>query len=312
MAVVELFSARQKRSRGEAPDIYSYDSLPHPLRVQIVHIWRDGFGTVNEEGYGVTCPVLDGFREIHQILCKKYGMFTLSDRTRDDDAFTVVVNFFLRCDDIERALDVIELTFGYLKLMTHGTRFCYTSKTAPDEAIQELNDRFRQHGVGYSFEPSLHKIVRIDSQFTHAEVVKPALSILAEKRFRAANEEFAKAHQHYREGRYQECIADCLKAFESTMKVICATHKWRFDSGDTAKALIKTCFDHELIPGYLEAQLASLRTLLESGVPTVRNKTSGHGQGESYRTIPRHLAAYALHLTASNILFLSECQREMA
>jgi hypothetical protein len=312
MAVVELFSARQKRSRSEVPDVYSYDSLPDPLRVQIVHIWRDGFGAVSQEGYGVTCPVLEGFREIHQILCKEYGMFTLIDGARDDDAFAVVANFFLRCDDIERALDVIELTFSYLKLMTPDTRFCYTSKTAPDEAIQELNDRFRQHGVGYSFEPNLHKIVRIDSQFTHAEVVKPALSILAENRFRAANQEFAKAHQHYREARYQECIADCLKAFESTMKVICATHKWRFNAGDTAKNLVKACFDHELIPRYLEAQLASLRTLLESGVPTVRNKTSGHGQGETYRTIPRHLAAYALHLTASNILFLSECEKEVA
>jgi len=309
MAVFELFSTRQKRSRGEVPDVYSYDSLPYPLRVQIVHIWRDGFGTVTQEGYGVTCPVLDGFREIQQILCKEYGVFALTDRPRDD-AFTTLANFFLRCDDIERALDIIELTFGYLKL-SQGIRFGYTSKTTPDDAIQELNDRFKQHGVGYCFEPGLHKIVRIDSQFAHAEVVKPALSILAEKRFRAANEEFGKAHQHYRQRRYQESIADCLKAFESTMKVICATHKWPSNPGDTAKALIKTCFDHDLIPGYLESQFASLRSVLESGVPTIRNKTSGHGQGESYSAIPAHLVAYALHLTASNILFLDECEKEL-
>src|SRR5436190_178423 len=222
MAVFELFSTRQKRSRGEVPDVYSYDSLPYPLRVQIVHIWRDGFGTVTQEGYGVTCPVLDGFREIQQILCKEYGVFALTDRPRDD-----------------------------------------------------------------------------------------AFTILAEKRFRAANEEFGKAHQHYRQRRYQESIADCLKAFESTMKVICATHKWPSNPGDTAKALIKTCFDHDLIPGYLESQFASLRSVLESGVPTIRNKTSGHGQGESYSAIPAHLVAYALHLTASNILFLDECEKEL-
>jgi len=289
MAVFELFSTRQKRSRGEIPDVYSYDSLPNPLRVQIIHICRDGFGTVIEEGYGVTCPVLNAFREIHQILCKEYGLFALTDRTRED-AFTAVADFFLRCQDIEQALDIIELTFGYLKLMTHGPTFGFTSKTTTDDAIQELNDRLKQHGVGYSFEPDLGKIVRIDSQFVHAKIVKPALSILAEKRFRAANEEFAKAHQHYREGRYQECIADCLKAFESTMKVICATRKWPFSSSDTAKALIKTCFDHGLIPGYLDSQFASLRTVLQSGVPTVRNKTSGHGQGESYFRIPGALS----------------------
>jgi hypothetical protein len=311
MAVFELFSTRQKRSRGETPDVYSYDSIPDPLRVQIVHIWRDGFGTVTPEEYGITCPVLNAFREIHQILCKEFGVLALTNRT-GDDAFTAVANFFLECRDIERALDIVELTFGYLKLMTEGTNFGYTSKTTPDEAIQELNDRFKQHGVGYCFEPAIHKIIRIDSQFVHSEVVKPALSVVANKRFRAANEEFGKAHQHYRDGRYQECIADCLKAFESTMKVICATHKWPFNPGDTAKTLIKICFDHNLIPRYLESQFAGLRTILESGIPTVRNKTSGHGQGESYRVTPGHLAAYALHLTASNILFLAECENELA
>src|SRR6266498_2674764 len=50
--------------RRQFPEVYSYDSLPAALRVQIVHIWREGFGTLTEEGYGITCPVLDAFREI--------------------------------------------------------------------------------------------------------------------------------------------------------------------------------------------------------------------------------------------------------
>lgn len=263
-----------------------------------------------EEGYGVTCPVLDAFREIHQILCKEFGVFALTDRPRED-AFTAVANFFLRSADIEQALDVVELTFNYVRVMTQGDRFGYTSRTAPDDAIEELNDRFKQHGVGYRFEADVRKIVRVDSQFAHSEIVKPALSILAEKRFSAASEEFGNAHQHYRERRYQECIADCLKAFESTIKVICATQKWPFDPSDTAKNLIKVCFERGLLPGYLDSQYASMRSLLESGVPTVRNKTSGHGQGQTYRSVPAHLAAYALHLTASNVVFLSECEKQL-
>jgi hypothetical protein len=50
---------------------------------------------------------------------------------------------------------------------------------------------------------------------------------------------------------------------------------------------------------------------LESGIPTVRNKTSGHGQGASYSQIPAHLAAYALHLSAANILFLSASETKL-
>ena len=95
------------------------------------------------------------------------------------------------------------------------------------------------------------------------------------------------------------------------MKVICATQKWPVDPKDTAKSLIKTCFDHGLVPSYLESQFASLRSILESGVPTVRNKTSGHGQGVSYSEIPAHLAAYGLHLTATNVLFLSAAEVEL-
>jgi hypothetical protein len=310
MAVLDLFSTRQRRLRDEVPDVYSYDSLPHPLRVQIVHIWQEAFGSVSQEGYGVTCPVLNGFRQIHRMLAKEFGMLALTDH-RQEGAFTAVANFFLECSQIECALDVVELTFSYLTVMTKGTRFGHTSETSPEEAIGELNDRFKRHGVGYSYEPSLHKIVRIDSQFVHSEIVKPAVAVLGERRFRAANEEFGRAHQHYREGRHQECIADCLKTFESTMKVICATQKWPVDVNDTAKVLIKTCFDHGLVPNYLESQFASLRSVLESGVPTVRNKTSGHGQGALYREIPAYLAAYGLHLTATNILFLCAGEAEL-
>ena len=180
MAVLDLFSTRQRRLRGEIPDVYSYDSLPRPLRVQIVHIWQEAFGSVTQEGYGVTCPVLGAFREIHRMLAKEFGVFALTDR-RHEDAFTGVANFFLECSDIERALDVVELTFSYLAVMTQGTRFGHTSETSPEDAVSELNDRFKRHGVGYSYEPNLHKIVRIDSQFVHSDMVKPALAVLSER-----------------------------------------------------------------------------------------------------------------------------------
>jgi hypothetical protein len=114
------------------------------------------------------------------MLAKEFGAVALTDR-RQEDAFTAVANFFLECPDVERALDVVELTFSYLTAMTHGTRFGYTSEISPDDAVEELNQRFKQHGVGYSYEPNLHKIVRIDSQFVHSDMVKPALAVLSER-----------------------------------------------------------------------------------------------------------------------------------
>lgn len=57
----------------------------------------------------------------------------------------------------------------------------------------------------------------------------------------------------------------------------------------------------------MQNQFSSLRILLESGVPTIRNKEGGHGQGDEVTNVPEHLASYTLHLTASNLLFLAKC-----
>ena len=48
VGVFDIFSKRQKKLRGEVPDVYTYDSIPEPLRVQIIHIWN---GTLNRTAY---------------------------------------------------------------------------------------------------------------------------------------------------------------------------------------------------------------------------------------------------------------------
>ena len=120
-----------------------------------------------------------------------------------------------------------------------------------------------------------------------------------------------KAHEHYRHRRHSEAINECLKALESTLKVICHRRKWRFDAKrDTANSLLDIVFEKGLLPDYLQSQFGTLRSLLQSGVPAVRNRESGHGAGEEPRHVPQHLAAYVLHLTASAIVFISRCDDE--
>lgn len=57
--------------------------------------------------------------------------------------------------------------------------------------------------------------------------------------------------------------------------------------------------------------MSGLRSLLESGVPTVRNRLSGHGQGEKPTEVPNYVAAYVLHMTASAIVFLGKAEEGM-
>ena len=127
-------------------------------------------------------------------------------------------------------------------------------------------------------------------------------------RSNGANDEFLSAHEHYRHQRYKECLNDCLKSFESLMKAIHKKHSWQFNDTDTAKKLINSCLANNLVPEYLQNQFSSIRILLESGIPTIRNKEGGHGQGAEITKVPEYLASYTLHLTATNLLFLAKCE----
>jgi hypothetical protein len=79
----------------------------------------------------------------------------------------------------------------------------------------------------------------------------------------------------------------------------------------TAKALLEILFNQELIPAALQSHFTALRTTLEAGLPTVRNRTSGHGQGTEPVAIPDYLAAYALHLAAANIVMLIQAHKNL-
>ena len=168
--IYEIFSKRQKRLRGEVPDVYQYETIPHELRVQVIYIWKDLGGD---------------------------------------------------------------------------------------------------------------------------------------------NEEFLKAHKLYREKNYKDCVNNCLNAFESCLKVICKKRGWNYTEKDTANRLIAIVFDKGLIPQLMQSHFSALRSTLESGVPTVRNKRTGHGQGTNQIAVPEYIASYILHLTASNILLLTKADEEM-
>lgn len=304
MSIFELFSKRQKKLRGDIPDVYQYEEIPQSLRVQVVHIVRD---TIGQEGnYSEANGV---YEHIHKVLCKEYGVFSLKQHEHSN--FSAIYDFFLSEKDHEKCLDVIEITFRLIDnfVRENHYRFRESTSQSPDDAINELNGRFKEAGVGYQFESG--ELIRVDSQYMHSEVVKPVLRVLGEnKKYIGANDEFLSAHEHYRHKRYKECLNECLKSFESLMKAIHDIHSWQYNPNDTAKKLINSCLTNKLVPEYLQNQFSSVRILLESGIPTVRNKEGGHGQGSEVTSVPEHLASYTLHLTATNLLFLAKCEEK--
>src|ERR1022692_3609359 len=211
-------------------------------------------------------------------MVRELGVFSLAENVGDPDA---KCKEYLLSADVSGALDIVELSFRVIdriiRDLAPGDAANAKISQSADDAIEELNHRLFEHGVGYQYlEGSL---VRVDSQFIHAEAVKPALALLSAPGFEGPEEEFAQVFVHYRHGRHKEAVAEALKAFESNMKAICEARKWTVSPTATAKPLLDVLFAKGLIPSELASHFTGLRSAMESGLPTVSNRNSRHGQG---------------------------------
>ena len=300
-----MFTPFSKRTqREQSPDAYKYDELPDALRNQIIHICTkvvDNFPAVYFHGRDAF------FNGARQAICHELGLLRLTDRPRS--AQEDVWNFFLQQEKVETCLDIIEIIFAYVVKIVQGDSYV-NGGFGPEiwQAAEEINTRFQEHGIGYEFREG--RFIRIDSGFLHKEVVAPVFTVLHEPYLQGANQEFSKAHDHFRHQRYGECINECLKAFESTMKAICDKREWSYNQTDTAKKLLDACQQNGLFPPHMQSSFAGLRAVLES-VPTARNRLSGHGQGTQQIQISDETAAFVLNSTASNILFLAEREKRL-
>ncbi|EIA1494032.1 STM4504/CBY_0614 family protein [Vibrio parahaemolyticus] len=300
MGIFELHSSRNK---PKYPELYQYDYASIKLRRQLIHIFAGAIGS--RKGARGQTQSQRVYKSMFSIIAREYGVFELSGHSQG--SFSWLEQHIQSTGIIEQFLDVLELACKHIDVSVRGEliRFQSTDRISqlPDDAINEINERMRRDGFGYEYTNG--QLIRVDSQYVHAEVVKPALSIL--DNHIGAREEFLSAHEHYRHNKYEECLVDCNKAFESLMKSIYSKRGWDYQKTATAKKLIRVGLDNGLIPSYLQEQFNHFSSLLESGIPTIRNKEAGHGQGESVRDVPEALVKYALHLTATNIVFLGDC-----
>ncbi|WP_409409505.1 hypothetical protein AAE485_03345 [Acidithiobacillus ferriphilus] len=300
MAIYDIFSKRFLRSTKVRNDVYVYDVFPDSLRVKLIYAIQDVIkNSLNDSGI---------FERSVQLLCREYGLFALVENPpykhgyRD---FAGEVNRFIMMEsDVYRVIDAVELVFS---LVLAGLDNWNVQNNDPRrmkyiEIVAELNERFKEHSIGYQFDGSY--IIRIDSQLVHVEVIKPTLALIQKRGYEVVESEFIAAFEHYRHGRNSSAMNECLKAFESTMKVICDKNKWDYAKTATASPLIDVCLRNGLVPDYWSTQFKSLKSILESSVPTGRNKESAHGQGSERTEIPNYLVSYMINMTASAIVFL--------
>jgi len=303
MALPNIFSRRKRQEAAASSDVFIYNDLPNKLRVQIVHIWAEAIGGIGDGYQGHRPKVI--YEQIVQIIRKEKGVFELI-KPANNNAQAEFYNWFLTETDVDFLLDAVELSFRFIDTYIRGAGQFYQGKTrtSPDAAIEELNARMLEAQVGFQYEKG--DIIRVDSLYIHKEVVVPALRLLSHSPFDGANAEFLEAHRFYREADYEQSLTECCKAFESVLKTIGHLRAWPIHATDSASRLLQAAFNSPLIPPSMQAEFSALKSLLESGVPTVRNRNSGHGTGPTPRVIPQHLAEFQMHQTAAAIVFLVE------
>lgn len=309
MPVIELYSKRRKRELGLEPDVYTYDSFSANLRAQICYVIDDVLGIQDrnelERNYGSICEVLR----------REYGVYKLVAGLRARASVMDELGQFISLEqDIDRVLDAIELCFVIAESYrdkSYTYRYPQEDTGAYiDECVSELNTRFKEHGKGY--EVSDGRVLRIDSELLHTEAVKPAISFLNQAEYAGPRDEFFGAYEHYRHGNLKEALNDALKAFESTIKVVLELRGWEYDKTSPAKRLLAVLLANNFLPSYHQNHLNALSTLLESSVPTIRNKEGGHGQGSEVSEVEPEIAAYVLHMTASAIVMLCSLEKKTA
>ena len=198
----ELFSKRQQRMQGETADTYPSETIPQKLRVQVLYIWGKVWGKADYDDYfgkfQLSEFARDAFNLIEMTLREEYGVLSLDgDDDPDEDGYDLyraVRDFLLKTEDTNKVIDVIEVSFRYIDQVIRdkfyvpdggldeifGARHRDISHDdiPPDEAIDQLNRRFSENSVWYQYKSG--QIEKVDSQYIHSEVVKPAEDSITE------------------------------------------------------------------------------------------------------------------------------------
>jgi hypothetical protein len=312
---VDLYSRRQRKSQGEASqDVFSYDVIPVTLRTQIQQILVDAIGPHYSQDPYFSSSVRhnpDAWEFIAKTLRREFGVHRLSSgsKTAGDEVF-----LFLAQASCDQFIDTVELCVRYLDRVAcdwapyHAELFGV--EQSPEKAIEEINARFLQAGVGYQFENG--EAIRIDQRHMHSEVTLPAITLLRNRpEYAGPEEEYMKAHRHYRDGEYVEAITYAGRAFESFLKSICEINAWQYAKGSRASDLLKIVRSKGLWPEYLDPSFDQLLATLRSSLPEVRNNEGAHGQGSERKKVPSFLAAYALHLAAAKIILIDSASQQV-
>ncbi len=303
--IFETFARRKRQqNRNGEPEVYTYDQAPGQMRYQIREALSEGIGNYyGGHGYHQLPPNANSIWEQIDRICRKELPSYLSF-AQEGNLCSRFLKYVLQVEDIDDFLSAVKIGCAGLSIVRDeydGTARRGAKQKGVD-AITEINGRFEQHSVGYQFENG--QIIRVDSKLTHSEIIKPALVLLTAPLFTKANEDFMTAHRHYRANEFKDCVTAANRAFESMLKAICETERWEYGKGDGAAELVTKVRSNGLFTHDFDRSFDSYVAILKAGLPGVRNKAGGHGEGLAAAAVTTGIARFAINMTATNLVLL--------
>ena len=302
----DSFSLRHRNS----PVADDLPELTNSFRTRVLLLWSEqASGTPLMRNTFGHDPFADSLRqEMHNAMQHLYGRQRLGNVNRlltvDED-----LSIFLNECSTAEFFDFMELLFKLPSTEPYRRQandqvdafnsvfriealpYEMTAFTEQWERTDDMPGATRLLGIAYP------KVIRVDEQVPHREAIQPALAALSASHFKEANDEFLKALVHYRDDELPDCLTACGSALDSVLKVICDQKKWAYDDQKTLASLLDTVIDRTSLEPFFKSMLMV--------VGTIRNRlSSAHGKGTKDRSVPRHIAQYALTSTAAAIVLL--------
>lgn len=275
-----LFSQRQveEQALNAPPTTKEFSARLHR---QIISTISEAIGVYYDGPYGIGQKEIETtaiWNEFDRILFKQCDAYAQTPHYQPDNR---IRDFMQRASDAD-FLDALDLAVALIatrspEIWRRGTQYqrhCHV-QISPGDALAEIDRWLRESGSAYRV--GRGEIIYSTDDFTHDEIVLPALHRLSEQGFENAAREFNDALVAYKNGRFADVLTKANHSFESTMKVIAGKMKWTYEPTGTAKHLISVMLDNGLFSKARQSALSHLQGLLTSEVPTLRNKTPSAG-----------------------------------
>ena len=173
----------------------------------------------------------------------------------------------------------------------------------PREAVQQwlryIDKALRKNGLPYRLMPGTMTFAWIGDAAV-AEIVQPALLVLADERLLGVRAEFDEARLKRRLGApkdLEDAVDEAAKAVESFLKVLHHEFGVTPPRSQQVTPLFNSLVSANKLPGYVDKLIAAA-----SGP---RNNMASHGQGATVREVPEELAEASIAAAATAITFLA-------